>query len=129
MLIEERLKPLPYVKHFYTQSGGTTTNPAGVNEATITVALVDKDQRGLSANQVAAAWRHLFADIPGATFTIKATSNLPSISEKPLKVYVRGPDIVPVLHALIENLREVIAHRFREQDVQLSNFERAHNFL
>lgn len=93
ILIEERLKPLPYVKHFYTQLGGTTTNPAGVNEATITVALVDKDQRELSANQIAAAWRRLFADIPGATLTIKSTSNLPSSGEKPISLYVMGQDM------------------------------------
>ncbi len=73
MLIEDRLKPLPYVKHFYTQLGGTTTNPAGVNEASITVALVDKEQRERSADQIAVAWRHLFADIPGAALTIKST--------------------------------------------------------
>ncbi|MDY0093634.1 MAG: efflux RND transporter permease subunit, partial [Candidatus Vecturithrix sp.] len=93
MLIEQRLKPLPYVKHFFTQLGGTTLNPAGVNEATVTVSLVDKEQRELSAGQIAAAWRHLFADIPGATLSIESTSSVLSSNEKPISLYVMGQDM------------------------------------
>ena len=97
MLIEERLKPLPYVKHFFTQLGGTTLSPAGVNEATITVSLVDKGQRERSADQIAAAWRHLFADIPGSTLTIESTSSVLSSHEKPLSLYIMGQDMATLL--------------------------------
>lgn len=96
-LLEERLQALPYVKQFYTTVGGTESSTTGVNEGTITVTLVDRTQRQQSSAAIAAEFRRLFADIPGAQVTVQATSSMPSGGEKPISVSIRGHNMADLL--------------------------------
>ncbi len=109
MTIEERLAAVPYIKQFYTTIGGAEDSSTGVNEGEITVTLVDRDQRQISAMDAVAEFRRLMADIPGARLTIQAASFGPSSGEKPLSVDVRGQnmdDLFAVSQQIIDIMRQ-----------------------
>ncbi|GAK48925.1 acriflavin resistance protein [Candidatus Moduliflexus flocculans] len=91
--MEERLKKLPYVKQFYTEIGGSEDSTTGVNEASITVKLVDRKQRQQNTNQIAAEFRRLFADIPGVKLTIQPLDTSPGSGDKPVQLNIIGPNI------------------------------------
>jgi hydrophobic/amphiphilic exporter-1 (mainly G- bacteria), HAE1 family len=93
MLIEERLKTVPYIRQFYTTFGGDEGSTTGVNEGEIMVTLLDRDQRELSSMDAAAEFRELLADIPGARLTVQSPSMGPGGGAKPLSVDVRGQDM------------------------------------
>ncbi len=93
LFMEERLKALPYVEQFYTEIGGSEDSTSGVNEAKITVKLVNREQRQQNTNQIAAEFRRMFADIPGVKLTIQPLDTTPGSGEKPVQLNIIGPNI------------------------------------
>ena len=93
LLMEERLQALPYVNQFYTEIGGSEDSTTGVNEANITVKLVDRKARTQNTNQVAAELRQLFADIPGVKLTIQPLDTGPGSGGKPVELSIMGQNM------------------------------------
>lgn len=106
-MLEERLKALPYVQLFYTEIGGGEESETGVNEATIAVKLVGREQRALNTIQIAAELRRMFADIPGVKLTIQSVDSTPGGNDKPVSVDVSGQNMEE-LFAVSEQLMEAL---------------------
>lgn len=109
LLIEERLKTVPYIKQFYTTIGGDEGSSTGVNEGEITVRLIDREQRDLSSMEAAVEFRRLLADIPGVRLTIQSTSIGPGGGGKPLEVDVKGQnmdDLFAVSQQIINMMKQ-----------------------
>lgn len=90
LLLEERLKTLPYVDRFYATMGGDEGSTTGVNEGSITVTLIPRDLRAITTEQAAVEFRRLFADIPGVKLTIEPASSSPGGGEKPVSIDIIG---------------------------------------
>ena len=94
LLMEERLKTRPYIQQFYTEIGGSEDSTTGVNEAAITVKLINRKERQQNTSQIAAEFRRMFADIPGVKLTIKPASGTPgSGSEKAVQLDISGANM------------------------------------
>ena len=119
LLLEERLKTLPYIDRFYTAMGGGEGSTTGVNEGDITVTLVKRDQRTLSTEQVAAKFRHLFADIPGVKLTIEPVASSPGSGDKPVSVDIMGQNM-DELFAVADQLMEILKQTPGAVDVDMN---------
>ena len=69
-----RLQDIPEVEMIYA-SVGTSQMSAGTNSASVTINLVDKDDRDRSTDEVCEEIEGLLADIPGADITVSSSSS------------------------------------------------------
>lgn len=69
-----RLQDIPEVEMIYA-SVGTSQMSAGTNSASVTINLVDKDDRDRSTDEVCEEIEVLLADIPGADITVSSSSS------------------------------------------------------
>lgn len=69
-----RLQDIPEVEMIYA-SVGTGQMSAGTNSASVTINLVDKDDRDRSTDEVCEEIEVLLADIPGADITVSSSSS------------------------------------------------------
>ena len=73
-IIEERIKPLPEIKHYSVTVGGSN-GMTSVNQAKLRIKLLkDWEGRTRSTDQIVDSLRPYFADIPDAYISIKSTS-------------------------------------------------------
>ena len=69
-----RIQDIPEVEMIYA-SVGTSQMSAGTNSASVTINLVDKDDRDRSTDEVCEEIEGLLADIPGAEITVASSSS------------------------------------------------------
>ena len=101
---EALLRQTPeFVQSYTTVAGGMGGGQS--NTASITAQLTPTDARTRSASDIAAAWRASLDRIPGATFSVSATSNGPGGGQAPVSISVTGPAI-PQVTAIAQTLQE-----------------------
>ncbi len=94
--IEEILLSQPEVTKVFTnvgtQSGAMGGGSANSNLAEITVTLVDKSERSLSADNFGVAMRNKIGEIPGIKVTVLPVS-ITGNSQSPIQIAVKGTDM------------------------------------
>ena len=94
--IEEILLAQPEVTKVFTnvgtQSGAMGGGTSNANLAEITVTLVDKSERTLSADKFGAAMRNKVGSIPGVKITVLPVS-ITGNSQSPIMIAVKGTDM------------------------------------
>ena len=110
--IEQRLYQLPEVENFVVSigSGGGDSfsggGASGANEASITVNLIDSDNRELTSTQIADQAKELLKDITIGEISVNQESSGPP-SGSPLEVRVSGSDLEE-LERISEDLKGIM---------------------
>lgn len=105
-----RLEQIPEVEMIYA-SVGSGMMSAGTNSASITMNLVDKDDRDRSTDEVCEEVEGLLADIPGAEITVSSSNSaMGSMASADVTMNVYGYDsktLVAVEKELVPYLEEI----------------------
>ena len=90
-IVDIALESVPEAQRIYYTSGGMSSSSGGTS-VSITLTLVDKDERERSTDEVAEAMRNAVADIAGAEISVEASSSMSSMTGEALNLKLQGDD-------------------------------------
>jgi HAE1 family hydrophobic/amphiphilic exporter-1 len=108
--VEASIAELPEVKMVYTSVGGggmMSFSGADSAQASLTIQLIDKNQRQRSVDQVAEGIRTQISGIPGADIQVQSASMSISGTGKPISIKLKGADFAQ-LEAISSDLVSLI---------------------
>lgn len=95
--IEDRIAAIavdtiPEVKQIYYSTGSSTSIMSSASGASVTISLVDLDQRDRSAADIAKQLRHDLQDIAGCELTVSTSSTMSMSTDSDISVELTGDD-------------------------------------